>query len=627
MEKRRADIDAIRGASVIAVLAFHLNESIFSRGYLGVDAFFTISGYVITRSSLKYIEESSANFLPAFWKRRLFRIMPALTVCMIFSFICLGLFVPFSPTKSYLESILTGVAALLGASNILLFKQAADYFGDWTNYNFFMQTWSLGVEEQFYALFPIAFLCYSRITRKGHQSHLLIFGLIFTLATISFWMYAISCNSGKVSEFGFYLLPSRAWQLLIGVIAALYESEFRNFISNRFSTILSLGFIYGAAFGPQPISSLSASMLTASVMIFRLLPDGKITNTLAFLGLRSYSIYLYHWPIICLLRWTIGITPASSFVAVLTTFAAGYTSHKYIEQGFGLNQSGQRSFHPKMQIASLYISSVSCGIILLLSGPAFSIYTGDRKAQRDVDELAWKYRIKSIKDAHSIRIARSKAKTRVFLYGNSYARHLLPALQEIQLGHKIELYYTEIQTDTFEDQHNSYQIFKSEVAEASNGDTFIISSHFASQISADELARLPTTYQDIAKTWSNFWDSLEQIAEARGVRIIYVTRTPEFPKFPYFLVCEKEWFRPTPPNCIRTTPKSKLDNFSDSYLINHFSNSKTISVIDLLASLCGSLYCENHMQGKLLYRDSSHLNNYGSKTLREALESHIRPSL
>jgi peptidoglycan/LPS O-acetylase OafA/YrhL len=143
--KYRPEIDGLRALAVIAVILNHIHPNLLPSGYLGVDIFFVISGYVITGSITNREVNSLTEHLSGFYLRRIKRLFPALITCIIVTSLLICLFNP-KPA----DSLNTGMAALLGGSNLYLFHRATDYFASSTQLNVFTHTWSLGVEEQFY---------------------------------------------------------------------------------------------------------------------------------------------------------------------------------------------------------------------------------------------------------------------------------------------------------------------------------------------------------------------------------------------------------------------------------------------------------------------------------------------
>ncbi|MGB7564874.1 MAG: acyltransferase, partial [Prochlorococcaceae cyanobacterium] len=145
----RKDIDGLRAIAVVAVIVNHFNKGLLPNGFLGVDIFFVISGFVITSSLAGKQSAGIGEFLVGFLTRRIKRLVPALVLCVVISGALIGMVNP-EPQAS----LRTGIAALFGLSNFYLLQQATDYFAPSTELNIFTQTWSLGVEEQFYLLFP-----------------------------------------------------------------------------------------------------------------------------------------------------------------------------------------------------------------------------------------------------------------------------------------------------------------------------------------------------------------------------------------------------------------------------------------------------------------------------------------
>ena len=215
MSKRlsyRADIDGLRAIAVLAVIASHLPEKFLPSGFLGVDVFFAISGFVVTASLLNQRRTMLSQLYVGFLARRVKRLLPALAVCVAVS----G-FVVLATDPFPRHSIQTGLAALFGFANVILFFFELDYFSPSSIFNAFTHTWSLGVEEQFYVVFPIfAWVFYFR-THTGSFKPLAIAMIIG--GSISVALFAGLYKDHQAAAF--FLMPARIWELGVGALVFL----------------------------------------------------------------------------------------------------------------------------------------------------------------------------------------------------------------------------------------------------------------------------------------------------------------------------------------------------------------------------------------------------------------------
>jgi peptidoglycan/LPS O-acetylase OafA/YrhL len=181
----RPEVEGLRAFAVLSVIVNHFSKSAMPGGFLGVDIFFVISGYVITSSLFRKSEMGIFHFLADFYARRVRRLIPALAVCVLITGMAVILFDPDPET-----SVETGVYALFGFSNIHFYLMASDYYGPEAALNAFAQTWSLGVEEQFYLLFPLLLwlLTAGQVGRGGAGDwcrHLLVFAAFLGFFCVS----------------------------------------------------------------------------------------------------------------------------------------------------------------------------------------------------------------------------------------------------------------------------------------------------------------------------------------------------------------------------------------------------------------------------------------------------------
>jgi len=328
----RSEIDGLRAVALLPVILFHANFELFKGGFLGVDIFFVISGYLITTIILKDLKEGNFSF-SNFYERRARRILPALffVVLCCLPFALMWMLPP--QLKDFSQAL---ISVSTFTSNFLFWKQGG-YFSTLSEENPLIHTWSLAIEEQFYILFPILMVMLWKFSKKYIFHYLL---LIFILSLmLSDW--------GSRAHFGanFYLAPTRAWELLSGSLCALLIFSRQYKTSNLLSAIgmgmIIFSFLYYDHNTRLPsMISLVPVIGTALLILYcdretligRLLSVKSLVN----LGLISYSAYLWHQPLFAFYKIrNIGLSNNwIFFFLILISFVLAYYTWKYIEQPF-----------------------------------------------------------------------------------------------------------------------------------------------------------------------------------------------------------------------------------------------------------------------------------------------------
>jgi peptidoglycan/LPS O-acetylase OafA/YrhL len=297
-------LDGIRAIAIIAVLIFHVMPEVLPGGFMGVDAFFVLSGFLITSGILDKIHDGCFS-LKEFYLRRIQRLFPNIIITVLGVLVLWLIFFPPSTVRAIgIQAIWT----LFNASNIYIWKNLGDYWGDSAKLAPLTHTWSLGIEEQFYILFPFFVLLIIRFLPKF--LFLSLFAL--TILSFSFCFY----GSYNMPQFTFYLLPTRIWELLLGSLVAVHQSRhaMEKNLCYHFKHLKSVGWLgillliasflffdVGSAF-PGWVS-LIPTLGTVLVLLSVLHGETALSrwlscNVMVRTGKISYSLYLWHWPLI-----------------------------------------------------------------------------------------------------------------------------------------------------------------------------------------------------------------------------------------------------------------------------------------------------------------------------------------
>lgn len=379
MLQYRADIDGLRGVAVLLVVLFHAGLPYITGGFVGVDIFFVISGYLITSIIISDLQKNKFSYLN-FYERRARRILPAFyfvaTITILFAIVM--------HTPKDLVKTATSLLFAMGFSANIFFWRTTNYFSDASDYEPFLHTWSLGVEEQFYFIFPV--LLIALVHRPKSLKSLAIAGLIasFVISVYATYFYTWA---------GYYLLPSRAWQMLAGAMLAIYPNiQIRNRSSIHILSLAALALLFIPAFvydkntlfpgfaAVAPTLGACLAILIGREHAFL----GKILKQklLVGLGLISYSLYLWHWPVFAMLRYyqaEVHLSTQLSIVGLAISVLMAWLSWRFVEGPFRNRQKYSR----KAIFTGLGIYS----LVLIAVGTAVVVFKGipDRMDQRVIN--------------------------------------------------------------------------------------------------------------------------------------------------------------------------------------------------------------------------------------------------
>lgn len=436
--KYRRDIDGLRCLAIVPVVLYHAGADYFSGGFVGVDIFFVISGFLITSIIRREIGKDSFT-IAGFYERRCRRILPALTTVILASFV-IG-YLTMLPGQ-YADFGGSAMAALLFVSNGFFWRQTG-YFAPVAEWMPLLNTWSLAVEEQYYIVFPL-FMLIARRWRVSRQ--LAIIGIVFAG---SFLISAYGAY--RHPSAAFFLTPFRAWELLLGVLIAYSPSPtraprwFREVGSFAGLLMLLVPIVAYDAQTPFPGFAATVPCLGTGILLVigRTGPSfarSVLENqALVFIGLISYSLYLWHWPLFVFMRLRFvqtELSPLLATIGTLLSFLIAIVSWYFVERPFRRKEAFDRS-------RIFRYSGVS--VLLSVSIAAAAYFSGGLPGRVDPEIFAFEEAAEDI-DPFRARCRgqvnnpschfgeQDSAPVSFALWGDSHAAALRPALEEAMSG-------------------------------------------------------------------------------------------------------------------------------------------------------------------------------------------------
>lgn len=512
--KYRPEIDGLRAIAVLPVIFFHAGFDFFSGGFVGVDIFFVISGFLITSILLSDLEQNNFS-LSSFYDRRARRILPALFVVVLVSIPFSWMFLSESQFKDFSQSV---SAVSIFSSNILFWLESG-YFESASEEKPLLHTWSLAVEEQFYVFFPLLLLA---LWKLGKNSLLIILTVVSIISLVLCELWAV-----KDPNANFFLLPSRTWELFSGAIAAVLMrySLFRpNDILAVFGLVLLVGGI--TVFDEHtPFPSLYTLVpVIGTLLVILYAGEGTLTNRvlstsgLVMMGLVSYSAYLWHQPIFAFFRILSieGLTPALKLLMVVSSVCIAYVSWKFVEA----------PFRNKARFSSTTIFKVSFFTLLIFfilgvlgsyyadelrpgkfNSANFYLLSEKSKTNSELREESWG--LLRDKDEKQLWFDSSKQTENVLLLGNSHSKDIYNTLV-----------HTNLNLRTF--QFARYAIKVSQIP-----------SHISKlrEIPNYKVADIITIASRYDSADMDAFEEVIKLLNKDGKRVVVINNTFEFPEF------------------------------------------------------------------------------------------------
>jgi peptidoglycan/LPS O-acetylase OafA/YrhL len=646
----RPDVDGLRAIAVLSVLLFHFEIGPLTGGFVGVDVFFVISGYLITAIILREIESGQFSLL-GFYDRRVRRILPALVAVVVASLIA-GYFLLLPGDYRDLGS--QAAYAVFGAGNFY-FLLNTGYFDQAADLMPLLHTWSLGVEEQFYLGWPIALYL---LARRSNNSRAMIAGSLALLIAVSFaWsVYAVSTDA----PVAFYMLHTRAWELGLGALLVFapslskWRGEAAGFAGLALIAYAVLVLDKQASF---PGLNALYPCLGAALIIWPKAGPTLVAHILStrgavFIGWISYSLYLWHWPVLVFFRhYNNERQPALSEALVLLALALvlSILSWRFIERPF------RRVAISKSTVVSL--GALAAGMVMSL-GIAITRADGlPARLPENVRGLGsiatmwgWKCKARMPLSTHAKPLCAfgsdwKNASQKVLLWGDSHAEHFAPVVEAVALerpGVAVALYrgcapaYGSIVHRIDKSAARSEARCKEHYATATailrdNPDISIVI------LAASWSGKLPELYRDGAKEKRSvtigqglLQDAILALADDIDLptrRIFLLGDVPKWGAGGDPVGCAVQMLsgaklprRPCPPEDLSIARETFMANQgpSNAALAAAAQQKPHLSFVPAGDALCGDAICTHTINGEFLYRDTSHLRrNLDRATLIE----------
>lgn len=427
----RPDIQFLRGVAILAVLIYHAEVVTFAGGYLGVDVFFVISGYLITSIILRDLAAGRFSFMQ-FYARRAKRLLPAAYCTLIFSTFLSAKILTSAAWDDFIKQL---IGTVTFTANIVLPFQTG-YFETTAEGKPLLHTWSLSVEEQYYLCIPLILYL---IRPRWHFAALAIAAVLSVIACIGFVSFPFSYWRFPTIDSqtaAFFLLPTRAWEMLAGSLLAWLMLKSRGLSLPKFlkpAALLLIGYLCAFPIeGPHPRENAVLVVLATAMLIAgnsSWLPQNKLTRAVEKIGDWSYSLYLVHWPLFALARNSyLGETPkAIKLLLVFLAILLAYLQYEYIEQRFRYGWQANKAKTLKWLAAAsllVVITPISADFVRNFNGSANFDYL--RSANWGFQESC---AAGTVVFSHPGEC--STAEQPVYaLWGDSYTMHLIPGLKQ-----------------------------------------------------------------------------------------------------------------------------------------------------------------------------------------------------
>jgi len=637
----RADVQGLRGVAVLLVVAFHAWPALLPGGYIGVDVFFVVSGYLITRLLSKELDATGRIDFKAFYARRIRRLLPAAALVIATTAVLALRYRSPLEAKDFAS---TAVAAILYLSNVWFAALSVDYLQEGLQRNLLLHTWSLGVEEQFYLLWPALLAASALVFRRAGRPG----ALAWTVGVVSMLSFA-ACVwlTFTVQSWAFFGLPTRAWELGAGAAAALLEGRERTLgVPVRRAMVLAgLAGLLTAAFafsGDTRFPGYAALLPVCGALL--IISGGGADGSsgasgalqlglLQRLGDLSYSWYLWHWPTLILVAdlWPSADRSLVAAAGVALSLGLARLTFLFVEDPVRRNEKLRA--HPARTYAlALMLTASTVAVVgaALFAGTGSHLTDPRRKLEQAARDRPALYDDRCFAAALDTEppaclYGAAKGTHTVVLIGDSHAAQWFPALERLALVHgwRLAVFVKAAcplaVVDLFDPKLNRPYVECTQwreramqrIAEMRPSLVFAASSSFYEPfLSRDRPA---------IERWQKGLDESLRRLEQSIEHVLLIRDTPR-PGFHVPGCLARAWKQGGSPatDCAFSLPDSMLGSAHEVELAAAAARSR-VSVIDLTDRICPSASCRTERDGVVLFHDSQHLSATFARHLAEPL--------
>lgn len=658
----RPDIDGLRTIAVGGVVLFHAFPAMVTGGFVGVDVFFVISGYLITGILVRERESTGSIDFGEFYARRVRRLLPALLV-VIAATLAIGSFL--SPAEGERQSLAwSALAALFFLSNLFFALQPGGYFAAPPESYPLLHTWTLAVEEQFYIIWPPLILMAAWIgSRLRLRLRTAIWGVLILLALISL---ALSVTGTLYRPlWAFYLTPFRAWEFAIGAGLALINREYLAGLRRAASPIglVSLAMIVGAIVGfneNTPFPGYAAALPTLGtagvILAGSIFPANPVSRMLAlrplvYVGTISYGWYLWHWPLLAFVHGaTLGAPGAATIIAaVVVSFLLSAASFRWIETP--IRRQAWRPFIGRGRSLAGGVAIMVGGALLVaitLIGANRELATSSRlkalAATRDYSDgipsicTHYQSQLSALAPIDECLIGDVQARKLVVLWGDSHAAAMIPMLDNWGKAQGIAVLPRT--------KGGCRPMLASDaVVRVATSDDLRACSWFRDAVSK-QIARLANE-RDVTVLVAARWPDLDSPETIVGDRspvgprmkaaLNHFARQADAGNYRLAIALDVPSMPHDTLRCLARRPdadcdgvRAVVDTLRDeaSSAIRTFAAARPgIALIDPVPALCDQQRCRSVLDGRAIFKDETHLTYEGSILLGERLTPQLNAAL